>query len=446
MSVYSRWRPLEQSQQQDGEIERTYTWTNSKGKISLIARSSSSRNNSWSSASSFTEIFETDIGNGDVFKAAVSPNLPRILEGATCNFFAYGHTGSGKTHTIIGNNDYNDIDRLGLYLFSARWLCEELTRINSDSADAEKNEASKLGVGIRLYELRHSKVYDLLDDHKECHVREGEDGKTHIRGETEMLEGGKVRVKPIVQKICWNIEEIAKELQAGLQLRATGTSTVHDQSSRTHAVLEMEVITQDLVNARNAVVDAQSELVPVGKLATDIYLEETMKALMKNDEGQWVSNPAVRKNQERIDAAEAEKKKHEGYVEAAEQRVAEMFTTHSSSCLGGKIVFVDLAGAEFHNVSGGAATTATRQTPQQRQEGRQINSDLLALKEVIRAWSSKQPRIPFRSSTLTMVLREHFLGSASNCSGMILTVSPANAQFSATKNTLTYGNLVGAVA
>lgn len=70
-----------------------------------------------------------------------------------------------------------------------------------------------------------------------------------------MLEGGRVRVRPIVTKACWSFDEFRRELLGGLELRATGTSTVHDQSSRTHAVLELEIVTRALLDAREAVIE-----------------------------------------------------------------------------------------------------------------------------------------------------------------------------------------------
>jgi hypothetical protein len=67
------------------------------------------------------------------------------------------------------------------------------------------------------------------------------------------------------------------------------------------------------------------------------------------------------------------------------------------------------------------------------------------LKEVIRAMAQKQTRIPFRSSPLTMVLREHFLAGEGDegFSAVILTASPSSAQYTATIDTLKYGNLIG---
>lgn len=58
------------------------------------------------------------------------------------------------------------------------------------------------------------------------------------------------------------------------------------------------------------------------------------------------------------------------------------------------MMFVDLAGAEYYE-GNGFRRQAPKQTPQERQEGRQMNSDLLALEEGLKAWSQSQKKIFF---------------------------------------------------
>ena len=435
IGVYTRWRPLVQGEAKSGEINHT-TKTGS-GPLSSVSISgqASAVNKPWTSSPAFRAVFQPQDGNAAVYDSIAAPAISNIMRGGSSSFFAYGHSGSGKTHTIIGY-DYDDDKQLGLCLAAARQLFEELRPLNEGAGQ-------ELGIGFSLFELRKKSAFDLLNNRTECHIREGPDGKTHIRGETEMLEGGKVRVCPIVKRPCWDFESLKRQLVEALGRRAVGSSSVHDQSSRTHAVLELEIINRDLVSARQSVIDRQSELVPVGKRATDISIEEQMKGIIKTPDGGWAPNPDYRMNQARIDAAEAEKAACEAQVAAAESHVEDVLRASPSPCLGGRMVFVDLAGAEYHQEKGAPAQTM-KQTPQERQEGRQINADLLALKEVIRAWSKKQPRIPFRSSSLTMVLREHFTGLKDNSSAMIVTVSPARGQYAATLNSLKYGSLVGA--
>ncbi|KAJ5293738.1 hypothetical protein N7508_008559 [Penicillium antarcticum] len=439
--VFTRWRGLTPAESSQGEIKREHNRENATLSSVSIAMPSQcnklpAQMKEWTSGSSMTGIFEMSDSNKTVFDAVMAPILPQVLQGKSCNVFAYGHSGSGKTHTIIGYN-YEAIDDLGLCLATARQLVDALNRLN------EPNKRDPLGVGVRIYELRRNSAYDLLNDGGECFVREGPDGQVYIRGKTEMLENGKVRVKPIVTKACWSFEDLSRELQKGLKFRATGMSSVHDQSSRTHAVIELEIVTKTLLVARDAVIERESELVPIGKYATDVYIEEQSRAVIRNSDGGYAPNPEYQVDQARIDAVEAKKAEFESFVESAKEHESQVFDTIAGThaCLGGKLVFVDLAGSEYYNDKGGPKMN---QSAQEKQVGRHINTDLLALKEVIRARAQGSARIPFRSSPLTMVLRPHFQNSEDSHSAMILTVSPASSEFAATMNTLKYGNMVGA--
>lgn len=438
INVFARWRPLSQSEAKHGEIYRK-TLSDRPPLLAVSMKpQASAEGRSWTSSPAFHAIFDPEDGNHKVYNAVIAPNIPKVLRGENCSVFAYGHSGSGKTHTILGYDYDQNSQKLGLCLAAAKELFDALCGLNEKSKGGEE-----LGIGLSLFELRKKSAFDLLNHRNQCHIREGPDGKVHIRGETEVLEGGKVRVCPIVQRLCWTFESFQQELVQALSRRTTGASTVHDQSSRTHAVLELEIISQSLIDARHALFDRQSELVPVGKRATDIRIEEESKGYMRTGDGRYAPNPDYRIDQERIDVAEAEKAQYEAHVTAAEQKIEAILEASAFPCLGAKMVFVDLAGAEFYDDNGTRPHTI-RQTPQERQEGRQINTDLLALKEVMGAWSQGQKRIPFRSSTLTMALREHFMSAGKGNSTIIVTISPATEQYKATLNSLKYVSLVGA--
>lgn len=443
--VYARWRPLGAGESSASEVKRSVAQHETSQSILLSSEPNSTPSRTWQSEASFAQVYPETAVNSHVFDNMVAPTLPQVMEGATCNFFAYGHSGSGKTHTIVGYN-YEDDQHLGLCLSSARRLFQAIHEINMKTMSIETDQnkgKEELGITIRLYEVRGKHAYDLFNDGLECFIREGQDGQTHIRGQTELLEDGKVRVRPIVAVPCWSYEELRRTVLAGLQRRKTGSSSVHDESSRTHAILELEIVNKALLEVRNAVVERESELVPVGKRATDIYLDEHQKSLIRTPEGQYLINPERPLNQEIIDAAEAEKKEYEARLKLAEDTVVEYLDTRQHPCIGGKLVFVDLAGSEYFNKETSTSPAQPKQTLQEQRQGRQINTDLFALKEVIRARASGQARIPFRASPLTMILRSHFLATNKGQSAMILTLSPLNAQFAATLNTLKYGNLVG---
>ena len=437
MKVFVRWRPLVEDEMEHGEISRTTNLpgnSNGKQRTSItIDHQESVRDGTWKSLPAFDAVLEAEDDNACTYNKIVAPTLPVLLKGRSCTFFAYGHSGSGKTHTIIGY-DREHHDQLGLCIAAARDIFTSLATLNHEG------QVGDMGIGLSLIELRKNAAFDLLNQHTKCFIREGYDGKIHIRGPTESIEGGKVRVCPVVQRPCWTFESFRKEFHEALLARTVGSSSVHDQSSRTHAVIELEVINQSLVEARQALYDRQSELVPVGKKADDISIEEQRMGFIPTPEGGGVPNPQYEINQERIDAALAEKTIYESRVKSAEEYVHQILATRP--CLGGKMLFVDLAGAEYQTDKR-SQPQIVKQTPQERQEGRQINTDLLALKEVIGAWSTGQPRIPFRSSPLTMVLRDHFEKLEEGSAAMIVTVSPAKNHLTATLNTLKYGSLVG---
>lgn len=439
INVFARWRPLSQSEAKQGEICRR-TLSSSPPLLTVSMKpQASAEGRSWTSSAAFHAIFEPEDDNHIVYDTVVAPNILKVLRGENCSVFAYGHSGSGKTRTILGYEyDCQSSQELGLCFAAAKQLFDELHTLNETS-----NGKEKLGVGFSLFELRNKSAFDLLNNRNQCHIREGSDGKVHFRGETEILEGGKVRVRPIVQRLCWEFESFQQGLVQALSQRATGSSTVHSQSSRTHAVLEFEVVSQSLIDARHALYDRQSELVPVGKRATDIRIEEELRGVIRTPDGRWEPIPDYRMDHERINKAEAEKAQYEANVTAAEQKIEAILKESAFPCLGAKMVFVDLAGAEFYD-NNGTGTQQIQQTPQERQEGRQINTDLLALKEVMGAWSRGQKRIPFRSSSLTMALREHFMSAEKGNSTIIVTISPATEQYKATLNSLKYASLIGA--
>lgn len=447
--AYVRWRPLPViDNASSNAVEYNTTKHENKSSILLSAQPNAKRPQCYSSGCSFAHVFSATCINSDIYKAVVEPTLPLVLNGTTCNFFAYGHSGSGKTYTIIGYDHEND-QQLGLVFATAQNLFEQLAKINNAANSLANGVAPpeiEFILAVRLYEVRSKLAHDLFNGGLECHIREGPDGQTHIRGATEVLAGGKVRVRPIVARPCSSFAQLREAILSGLDLRQRGSSEVHDESSRTHAILEMEIVDQQLLDLRTEVVEREAELVPVGKRATDVYIEEQMKSLIKKEDGTYAQNPDCPLNQTRIDEVEAEKKLYQDRVDNAEEAVAAYFSKVRSehACVGGKYTFIDLAGAEYFDRPGNASG-ALKQSPQERQQGRQINSDLFALKEVIRAKATAQSRIPYRSSPLTMVLRSHFEGGngTHSRSAMILTLSSEDVHIAATMNTVKYGNLVG---
>ena len=100
----------------------------------------------------------------------------------------------------------------------------------------------------------------------------------------------------------------------------------------------------------------------------------------------------------------------------------------------GQLSFIDLAGSE----RGADTTNNSKQT---RMEGAEINTSLLALKEVIRSLEKKHGHTPFRGSKLTQVLKDSFIGDKTRTC-MVACVSPNMSNCEHTLNTLRYADRV----
>lgn len=53
----------------------------------------------------FDEVFRPDCSQMHIYYRVLEPLITEVLQGYNCTVFAYGQTGTGKTHTIIGKLD-----------------------------------------------------------------------------------------------------------------------------------------------------------------------------------------------------------------------------------------------------------------------------------------------------------------------------------------------------
>ena len=117
--------------------------------------------------------------------------------------------------------------------------------------------------------------------------------------------------------------------------------------------------------------------------------------------------------------------------------ILQMSMRSAKGKLHGQLSFIDLAGSE----KGSDTAENEKKT---RMEGAEINKSLLALKECIRSMTDPNSGYtPFRSSKLTQVLKESFVGNGRTV--MIANISPAAASCGETVNTLRYADRVKAI-
>ncbi|CAM9396718.1 unnamed protein product, partial [Hapterophycus canaliculatus] len=52
---------------------------------------------------SFDAVFPPEAGQSEVYEGTAKPHISELLEGINVTVFAYGATGAGKTHTMMGS-------------------------------------------------------------------------------------------------------------------------------------------------------------------------------------------------------------------------------------------------------------------------------------------------------------------------------------------------------
>jgi len=279
----------------------------------------------------FDYSFDENADNRMVYKYTAQPLVRSIFEGGMATCFAYGQTGSGKTHTMGGDfqaGKQQDSSK-GIYAYAAQDVFKLL--------ESPKYTGQNLLVCCSFFEIYSAKVFDLINDKKRLQVLE--DGKAEVH------------VKGLMEVVVNSVEDIMQLIHLGNNTRTSGTTSMNNHSSRSHAVFQI------ILRPRNN----------TGKLH-------------------------------------------------------------------GKLSLIDLAG----NERGKDTISADRST---RLEGAEINKSLLALKECIRALGKPGAHLPFRSSKLTQVLRDSFIGdNARTC--MIAMIAPVFSSCEHTLNTLRYADRV----
>lgn len=408
VKVFVRWRPLVGDELKRGDAPVVYTCAEERGSESVSVTSDRTRVKTWKGGG-FAGVFQDREGNAEVFERAVAPMVSVTLGGKSACCFCYGHTGSGKTHTVLGYGA-----EFGLYRLGAAQIFEAFAAI-------KEQPPGGMQLSVRFAELHCGRAFDLMDSRAECQVREDADGQVHFRKDPTVHADGRVRVRPMSSIRCKSAQEVAAAVLVGSSLRVVGSSSLHDQSSRSHAILEMEIVTEELLAAREAVIHEESLLVPMGKALEEINFNAA--------QGQDVDTGQREELQSRV-RTQAE------VLDAAREHVVHVLRSGPPG-LGGTLVLVDLAGSE-HGAD--AEASGRKQTPEEIREAKEINQSLLFLKEVVRALAIGSGHVPFRSCRLTRIMR-HWLRDGCCCS-MVANVSTSDLQAVKSLSTLQYAALV----
>lgn len=190
-----------------------------------------------STSYTFNSIFNEQTMTCQVHEKVTKPMVQSILSGRHATLLAYGPTGSGKTFTMLGSNYRSESP--GLIQLTTSDLFRELNR------RAAAGDRRKYTVSVQYFEIYNEKIRDLLVEPRsleELQVREDETGVPTIPAHETVVR-------------CNN--DVLDILSQGSERRSTGETSLNERSSRSHAILRLELtcLEENKCMARKSVVN-----------------------------------------------------------------------------------------------------------------------------------------------------------------------------------------------
>ncbi|KAJ8766441.1 hypothetical protein K2173_022500 [Erythroxylum novogranatense] len=156
----------------------------------------------------FDAVLDEHVSNDEVYRVTVEPIIPTIFQRTKATCFAYGQTGSGKTFTM---------QPLPLR------ASEDLVRLLHQPV--YRNQRFKLW--LSYFEIYGGKLFDLLSERKKLCMREDGRQQVCIVGLQEF-------------EVC-DVQIVKEYIERGNAARSTGSTGANEESSRSHAILQLAV-------------------------------------------------------------------------------------------------------------------------------------------------------------------------------------------------------------
>jgi len=166
----------------------------------------------------------------DVYRNVGMPMLRHTLQGYNTCIFAYGQTGSGKTYSLQGQSPMGSARSPEAGLVSR--ICRDMFSQFVDMLEENSNLSIK--VVLTYYEIYNEMVIDLLQPRKSgseitsLEVRQDADHRAYIVG--------------LSTHTVLNYESVMRLLKVGANNRQIANTKMNKSSSRSHSVLQFQII------------------------------------------------------------------------------------------------------------------------------------------------------------------------------------------------------------
>lgn len=182
--VVARIRPLLKHELDKDTIVESVT--NSENSVVKIPNP---RNDSESFSFQFNSVYDQSATQQQIFDDEISPHVKSLFKGLDVTLFAYGVTGTGKTHTMRGGKSLQDRGVIPRLLSS---VYRRAKKTEKDSGGA-----TNVDVCMSYYEIYCDRVYDLFEAPE----------KRTLAGLPIRDNGGKTVVVGLTERPCPTLKE-----------------------------------------------------------------------------------------------------------------------------------------------------------------------------------------------------------------------------------------------
>ncbi|KAK5115514.1 hypothetical protein LTR62_001173 [Meristemomyces frigidus] len=172
----------------------------------------------------FSGVYDQEATQAQVFDDEIAPTVKHLFKGYDVTLFAYGVTGTGKTHTMRGGKSLAERGVIPRLLSS---IYRRARKVEKDTSGVSQVEAV-----MSYYEIYNDRVFDLFEPPEKrtsagLPIRDAGNGKTQVVGLTE--------------RPCTSLKEFEQLYDEANVNRSTSATKLNAHSSRSHAILCVKI-------------------------------------------------------------------------------------------------------------------------------------------------------------------------------------------------------------
>ncbi|KAL7949754.1 P-loop containing nucleoside triphosphate hydrolase protein [Trichoderma barbatum] len=168
----------------------------------------------------FDRVFDDNTTQAEIYEGTTRGLLDSVLDGYNATVFAYGATGCGKTHTITGTAQHP-----GIIFLTMQELFEKIE---------ERNQEKSTELTLSYLEIYNETIRDLL-------VPGGSKTGLALREDSNQA----VAVPGLTSHRPRDVQEVMDMIVQGNEYRTVSPTEANATSSRSHAVLQINIAQKD---------------------------------------------------------------------------------------------------------------------------------------------------------------------------------------------------------